>query len=137
MAVDYIGRVERLEQDLAELVRLLNSRPGVPKLNAPQPGPQQRVNFNSGVCDGPGQAQPQRRRLSAASAAAAAEGMPKPRRRRLPPEDWKPRNGTLNLCDKNDMLRGRYQQCYAAFASFYAEDMRLLHGLPETRPKQH
>lgn len=46
------------------------------------------------------------------------------------PEQWEPRNGTVNLCDKNLMLRGKYQPCYAAFASFYADDMRMLHGLP-------
>lgn len=47
---------------------------------------------------------------------------------KLPPEEWEPRSGTLNLCDKNDMLRGRYRHCMDALSYFYREDMRLLHG---------
>lgn len=126
LAVDFLGRTEALDEDLAELLDILNSRPDVPKLNMPQPGVRHQVNFNAGPCDGPGQAPAQHRHSSYST---TGESTAKPRMQRLPPEDWTPRSGTVNLCDKNEMFRGQYQHCYAAFASFYGEDMRLLHGL--------
>ncbi|KAL4423855.1 hypothetical protein ABPG75_001156 [Micractinium tetrahymenae] len=156
-AVDWIGRVERLEDDLAELVRILNARPGVPKLRRPKHGSLKRFNYNSGLCDKEApdassgktqqqrqQQQPQpaqrrrrqqRRQLYAAAANKQGSSSNKPLPPWAVPEQWEPRNGTINLCDKNQMLRGKYQPCYAAFASFYAEDMRLLHDL--SPPLQH
>lgn len=161
--MDWVGRVESVEEDLAELVDLLNARPGVPKLRSPRPGQLGRVNVNTGACQqGAGAGASGglfaaaggwlgRRRLAAAaptpsaeeehaaspssSSDWAAEPQPGPGqngsssvRMKLPPEEWEPRSGTLNLCDKNDMLRGRYRHCYDALTEFYAEDMRLLHG---------
>lgn len=49
-AVDWVGRVEAVEEDLAALVEHLNARPGVPKLQPLRPGQLGRVNINSGAC---------------------------------------------------------------------------------------
>lgn len=160
MAVDWVGRVESVEEDLAALVELLNQRPGVPKLQPLRPGQLGHVNVNSGSCQ-PSDAGSSsigtlagrwlgRRRLAAppaaddppratpappsAGPAAAAQPLPgqgqnsSATRMKLPPEEWEPRGGTINLCDKNDMLRGRFSHCLDALKDFYAEDMRLLHG---------
>ncbi|KAL4434487.1 hypothetical protein ABPG75_000928 [Micractinium tetrahymenae] len=153
-AVDWVGRVESVEEDLAALVELLNSRPGVPKLKMPHPGQLGHVNVNTGTCQqaeagssggGGILAAPRswlsRRRLEAAvhpagaqQSSASAAPAPPPGQGgpsghiKLPPEEWEPRNGTLNLCNKNDMFRGRYRHCLDALAEFYAEDLCLLHG---------
>ena len=156
------GQVERLEDDLAELVDILNARPGVPRLRRPAPGSLKRFNYNAGSCDEPAaasddeaqqpaqqqpqqepqpqqpvQQRPHRRQLYADAAgeqSSSSSSGGSSSKKALPPwavpEQWEPRNGTANLCDKNLMLQGRYQPCYAAFASFYAEDLRLLLGLP-------
>lgn len=160
-AVDWVGRVESMEEDLTSLVELLNQRPGVPKLRVPRRGDLGHVNINSGSCQ---QSEPggssssgagigaalgswlRRRQLAVAapqpagqaplSSAASPAPSPSPAAQgdgtashiKLPPEEWEPRKGTLNLCDKDAMFRGRYRHCYDALSQFYAEDLRLLHG---------
>ncbi len=44
------------------------------------------------------------------------------------PDEWEPRRGTLNLCDKDAMFKGQYRHCFDSLSRFYAEDLRLLHG---------
>ncbi len=52
LAVDWVGRVEAFEDDLAALVDLLNARPGVPQLLRPADldPPLLRLNQNAGDC---------------------------------------------------------------------------------------
>ncbi|KAI3432868.1 hypothetical protein D9Q98_010451 [Chlorella vulgaris] len=47
-AVDWIGRVEHFDDDFAELVSILNARPGVPSLPPVQPV---KANYNASPCD--------------------------------------------------------------------------------------
>lgn len=84
-AVDWLGRVEHFEQDLAELIQLLNARPGVPQL--PPPGSLSAVNQPADVPCAPGT----RRLLDAPVDQGAAV--------------WQLREGIFNPCDPLDHFR--------------------------------
>ena len=71
-ALDWLGRVENFEEDLAALIGILNARKGVPQL--PQQLPK-KANYNQSPCQQ--QQQAARRRLA-----------------------WDVVNGTFNPCDK-------------------------------------
>lgn len=48
-AVDWLGRMESLDSDFADLIRLLNGRRGVPRLPAP-PARLPRINYHASPC---------------------------------------------------------------------------------------
>ena len=131
LAVDWVGRVEAFEEDCAELIQLLNARPGVPQL---PPMPRlERANAASEACyDGSGgggggssssggHGNIQRFSEAAVEALRIREsnGMNSP---------WL---GRLNLsypCERQAFYGAPYQHCLPAISTFYADDVRLLHG---------
>ncbi|PSC76443.1 Polycomb group FIE2 [Micractinium conductrix] len=126
VAVDYIGRSEAFDEDFTELIRVLNARPGVPRL--PERPPPQRRNYNQSPCskgDGSSSGQQQQqqqqeqqglRRGGGVQAAGASQ-------RRLA---WAVRNSTLNPCDKMELFRGPHAHCLRSIADFYADDVSML-----------
>lgn len=102
-AVDWLGRVEHFEEDLAVLMQLLNSRPGVPQLQLPA----QAIKTNSIVDQAPCQQRSRRRLLDAVTYTIAA--------------------GTFNPCDPADYFRGQHAQCYGDVLRFFSEDLAFLH----------
>lgn len=80
-AVDWLGRVEHFEADLAVLMHLLNSRPGVPQLQLPA----QAIKTNSIAEQAPCQRRSRRRLLDAVTYTITA--------------------GTFNPCDPADYFR--------------------------------
>jgi hypothetical protein len=104
LALDWLGRVENFEDDLAELLRILNSRPGVPKIPARPP---RKANYNASPCE-PG---------------GGSSQLNNQAHRRLA---WQVRNGTANPCDKMELFRGRHAACYTGVTSFFQEDIALL-----------
>lgn len=112
LAMDYVGRVERLDEDFAELLRLLNARPGVPRLPERQ---LKRLNVlgKKKRCKGvpavkkPAKPKQQMRQQVEAVGAGGVEV------RRLP-------------CDTQDFFRGPHAPCLPAIRSFFAEDFEAL-----------
>lgn len=105
-ALDWLGRVERFDEDFWALLGLLNRRTNAPKL--PTDVLPSTVNYNASPCnEGEG---------SSNSSTTLGDGS----------EGWVLSNDTENPCDKNDFFRGSRQHCFAAITSFYSEDMQLL-----------
>lgn len=92
-------QVEFFEEDLGALVKLLNARPGVPKIWA---GPAEHWNANRGLgrCQG-----------SAAAARAAVGGS---------------LGAVPNPCDRQELFEGAFAHCGRGLLSFFADDVRLL-----------
>ncbi|KAI7845978.1 hypothetical protein COHA_000523 [Chlorella ohadii] len=101
-AVDWLGRVEHFDQDLAALVQLLNSRPGVPQLQLPAQAPKTNVEEPAG-CTRHG------------------------RRHLLDPAAYTPLPGTFNPCDPADYFRGRHVHCYDDVLRYFSEDVNFLY----------
>ena len=115
-ALDWLGRVERFEEDFAELLGLLNARPGVPRL--PPPADLAAVNFAGSPCE-PAQAAGQQ----------AQQQQQQPRRALGPKLDmgskvWQLAPGTFNPCDPLDYFRGPHARCYADLLAFFREGAR-------------
>lgn len=118
-AVDWVGRVERFEDDLKELVSILNSRGGgVPLL--PTDKLPAKANYNASPCTARGGIE----RGSSSGAGAVRQAS----RRLLDVGEWgwDARNYTENPCDKHDLFRGKHAHCYPSIMSFYSEDLAWL-----------
>lgn len=81
LAVDWVGRVEAFDEDLAALVDLLNARPGAPQLLRPAEldPPLARLNHNAGDCQEAGgeaeaAGEPVQAGLAAGGSAGGSEG---------------------------------------------------------------
>ncbi|PRW60994.1 Sulfotransferase family [Chlorella sorokiniana] len=101
-AVDWLGRVEHFETDLAALVQLLNSRPGVPQLQLPAQAVKTNLEEQS-LCQ-----RPSRRHLVDAATYTLAPG-------------------TFNPCDPADYFRGAHAHCYGDVLQHFGEDVSFLY----------
>lgn len=102
--VDWLGRMEHLDEDLASLIDILNARPGVPKLPRP-PSRVERWNYRNASC---------------VPAMATQQGSTA---RRLAGASWEPRAGTFVPCDKAEYLSGEHAHCAADLLTFFREDV--------------
>ena len=129
LAVDWVGRVEAFEQDFGELLVQLNARPGVPQL--PLLPPPERANVAPEACYEAGgwggwgsSVAGDIRRFSATS----LQRLQSSERSSLP-SPWQEQLNVSYPCSKQEFFSGPYRQCLPKLAAFYADDLRLLHGI--------
>ena len=127
LAVDWVGRTENFEADFDELLALLNARPGVPLLPPSQLEP---ANMRAGACyegggAGGGSGGADGIRRFDASASQQLEDI----ERTALPSPWLSQLPVSFPCNTQAFYSGAYRGCHGAIATFYAEDVRLLHAL--------
>lgn len=113
-ALDWLGRAEHLDEDLAALVGILNARPGIPQLPLP-PQRTERWNHNTRPCT-----------PASSPTAASRRSLAAAPQRSLAGWEWQARPGAFLPCDRTEYFRGQNAHCAAGLQSFFADDARLL-----------